>query len=385
MEVDPKRISPTRTKFAFLTESGGFSDETLDTRTRRAEFVQHTLRPTADLTLRIQDDIRGLDSQLKREVLAAFTAMKSAAEKRLSDAVAQLADAEKQLREQEDSVETCGEVASLRSEIELYTKKSALLEKQQATLEQKSVHYASAVKSLTETIQTKTVDMKATVRSNLDLHRAVGSWQPAPIVPREPSVAAVYRSVPFSVFMELSCHDVGSLTISEIQAFIRYKKHVEKLKTRVSLLRAKARLLQTSVLEDNLRLNLEQFFMLCVEASKLPRHRTHRSMPELEFATFPVLMPTDTMTSARLFSIEREQEISLKKKRKMPTRLSRKELAAMPVCERLSLVLARPDCVERLRHFLRHRNRLKPPFDQATELARRDTQSMLDTVETKRI
>ena len=364
-----KRLTGSNFKPTFLTDSVKLTEEAPEINARRADFIQEVLQPVFSLFQTLQQDCKELDRETHKEVLAALLAMKSSAERKFQAAGKKLMQAQRRLEELDEAFEREDAVVTIRREIELYSDKIEKMKSQYSLLRDQNSLYKSTAAQLATEIQTKTAVFNAESMANIDLHRSISafSWPKQSKTLNLP-LQNILKIIPFEVFTELSARDVGLLSISQIQAFVRYKKHLESLKLQVERVKTESQSKRIARKKEGENENLETIFMKCVNACRSKSDRKTAFPPSISLSgvenLFPLATISDfkTLHSSRLFEIQKTHRDAIRRRRQQMVSYSREEMNTVPGEFLLRVMVEREDCVERLKFFITHPN----PFRCAT-------------------
>lgn len=357
-----EKRSPSSFKATFLTDNVKLTEEPAEVKARRADFVQEALQPVFHIFQRLQEDCSTLDIEVQSEILLAFQAMKQAAERKFQAAAKRLQQAQRTLEELDEKFEREETVVTVKREIELYSDKAEKMDRQLTTLREQHHRFKAGAETLAEEIHAKGSTLSTVSKANLDLHRAISAIR----LPKTPSrqnlpLMKLFESVPFEVFTELSARDVGYLSIAQIQTFIQYKQQLEKTKAQLERARMETHFQQLASCGDRSKVRLEDVFERCVAACRdfdLRSVRNQSFSASLKEQFFPLATISDfrTVSSSRLYEIDKEQEGIARRKRRPRPLYSREDLTALHPIHLLRLLLEHKDCIERLQYFISHPN-----------------------------
>ena len=346
-------MSRTDNHATFLTDR-----EESDIKAHRAEFVREALQPVTSIFNRVQQETKGLDAQLKKEIMDGFRLMKEAVEQKFRAALDKLSAAEAELERIEREFETSDLVVELRTEIEQYTSRATVLKRQEHKLKNCMDDFMISHSFLSGELAEKKAELKEICRENLRLHGVIQNIQPLKRPAKIPKLPLmkIFQEVPFDVFTSLSSRDVGHLSISQLKQYITFKRKIQLMHYKLSRLRAKVKLQEFVKFNERKELNVSEVFMLFLKAcggrreGEVTRSLSNTRLQPLDPELYREFQ---TLTSSRLFTLDTEREKSLRKQRRS-VYVSRKELGMLPPREVLGLLKAHPQCVERLRYYMIH-------------------------------
>lgn len=361
--------SPSSFKAAFLTDNVKLTEESADVKARRADSVQEALQPVFSIFHQLQEDCKALDTEVQSEIFLAFKAMKQAAERKYQASAKKLLQAQRRLEELEEEFEREDAVVTVKREIELYSDKAEKMEKQFTQLKEQHHRFKTNSEELAAEIHEKGAILNTISRENISFHRSISSVH----LPKPPTLPSfplmnLFESVPFEVFTELSARDVGFLSITQIQTFIKYKKHLEGVKAQLDQARMQTQFQRLASFGDRGRVRLEDVFAQCVTACRdmsggYVKNQSFSASLGERFVPFATISDFRTVYSSRLYDIAKVQEgVARRKRRPMPL-YSRKDLDSLPANYLLRLLLERKECIDRLQFFITHPN----PFRSSIE------------------
>jgi len=365
-----EKRSPSSFKAAFLTDNVKLTEESTEVKSRRADSVQEALQPVFRIFQHLQEDCSTLDREVQSEIMQAFQAMKLASERKFQAAAKRLQQAQRKLEELDEEFEREEAVVSVKREIELYSDKAEKMDRQFTQLQEQHHRFKTGAEGLAVEIHAKGAILNAASRANLDLHRAIAAIR-LPKTPFRPNLPLMklFESVPFEVFTELSARDVGFLSIAQIQTFIQYKQQLEQKRAQVERARMETQFQQLASAGDRPKVRLEEVFEKCVASCRdfdLGSERKQSFSASLKEQFFPLVTVADfrTVSSSRLYDIDKEQESIARRKRRPKPLYSREDLTTLHPTHLLRLLLERKDCIERLQYFVAHPN----PFSSTKPL-----------------